>query len=109
VESRFKKYLGKTAIDVDGETYELTMKLADLESIMTAVSLAKDSTPGAKDQMFPRLSKTFKEIFKRSYPDAVDDELDAFLLKNYMVVLEKITNSFGLMKEEDLNKFRGPK
>ena len=104
-EGRFKKWLGKTEVEIEGDKYELDIKIADVEGIVAAYTAMKD--PSKTKESFAKVSEVLMEVFKRSYKDEPKEDIEAFLSKNYLPLLEKVTIAFGLVKGDAVSKFRG--
>jgi len=100
-QSLFSKYLGKLQVEVDDEILELDVKLKDKQRIMNTMGKMKE---GFTDEILDKLTETFKEILKRSYPDSTDEELEAFLTKKYESFMAGLSIAFGWTTKEELKK-----
>lgn len=95
---RFKQYLGKTEITVDGEKLELDVTLEDKEKFLSVGKGEMD------ENRIKKITDTIKYIFKKSYPDEPEEELDAFIAKKLEVILVEIAIAFGWMTREEMEK-----
>lgn len=94
----FKKYLGKLEVEVDNEKLQLDMQIQDMEALLEIATKSQTS------ETIKELTKICKQIIKRSYPDASDEELDAFLAKKLPDFLAALTIALGWTTKEDLKR-----
>lgn len=95
---RFKQYLGKTEIEVDGEKLELDVTLEDKEKFL---SIGKGDMDESK---IKKITDTIRDIFKKSYPNEPEDELNAFIAKKLEIILVEIAIAFGWMTREEMDR-----
>ena len=94
---KFKAYLGKLEIEVDGEKLELDVRLKDKQKILSLTSLKSEES-------VTKLTNVFLEILKRSYPEEPPEEQEAFLTKKLEKFLSEISIAFGWTTREEMNK-----
>ena len=94
---KFKAYLGKLEIEVDGEKLELDVRLKDKQKILSLTSLKSEES-------VTKLTNVFLEILKRSYPEEPVEEQEAFLTKKLEVFLSEISIAFGWTTREEMKK-----
>jgi len=103
----FGKYLGKLEVEVDGEKLELDVRLKDKHKIMSLMSKCKDTIT---EEALEGVTQVFKEILKRSYPDAKEEEIDAFLTKKFESFMTGLAIAFGwITKKEAEETFKSVK
>jgi len=96
---KFNQYLGKTEVEVDGQSLELDVKLKDMKQIMTA-SKDKEIT----EESIDKIVNTLKDVMKRSYPEEPPEELDAFVEKKFTQFMTAFAIAMGWTTKEDLDK-----
>ena len=95
---RFKQYLGKTEIEVDGEKLELDVTLEDKEKFL---STGKGEM---NEERIKKITSTLFDIFKKSYPDEPEEELKAFVGKKIEKILVAVAIAFGWTTQEEMDR-----
>lgn len=100
-QSLFSKYLGKLEVDVDGEKLELDVRLKDKQKIMGIINKMGKSLD---EEGLNQLTQVYLEILKRSYPDASEEELEAFLTKKFESFMSGLAIAFGWTTKKELEE-----
>ena len=94
---KFKAYLGKLDLEVDGEKLELDVRLQDKQRILALSNIQTESS-------MTKLTSVFLDILVRSYPEDDKTELEAFLTKKLDKFLSEISIAFGWTTREEMKK-----
>ncbi len=95
---RFKKFLGKANITVDGEVLEISMNVKDVQRLL-------DLSKNKENEIVEGVS-LISDIVEKSVPeeDRVREEIEAFVLKNYAELSEQIILALGWTTKEKLEE-----
>lgn len=97
---RFKKWMGKLPIEVDGEKLELDMRMKDKQKLLEIVSTLKDNkNENEIVKYLPQIDEISMEILKRSYPEEDPIVLERFLADNSIEFMQKL---FEALKWSDV-------
>ena len=94
---KFKAYLGKLEINVDGEKLDLDVRLQDKQKILSLTSLKSEES-------IKKLTDVFLDILKRSYPEEPLEEQEAFLTKKLEKFLSEISIAFGWTTRKEMER-----
>lgn len=95
---RFKQYLGKTEIVVDGERLELDVTLEDKEKFL---SMGKGDLD---EEKVKKMTSNILNIFKKSYPDEPEEEINALVGQKLEKILIELSIAFGWTTKEEMDK-----
>jgi len=97
---RFKKYLGKTEIEVDGEKFSLGITTKERIAIM-ATNDIKD-TEGKLNKLYEILRK----IFVREFPEEPKEEVEEFVGRNLEKIFMELCIAFKWTTREEIERLR---
>lgn len=96
--SRFEKYRGNITVKVGDEELVISPTVDDKHKLMKyGRNLDRDNN---MEEMF----KVLKDIVKKSYPDDPEEDIDAFLMRYDMQLMEELSIIFGWGSKEDFQK-----
>lgn len=92
---KFKMYLGKLPLEVDGEKLELDVRMEDKQKLLSLQNINTEA--GIK-----KMGEIFLEILKRSYPEDPVEEIRDFLIKKFEKFMGEISIAFGWTTRKDM-------
>lgn len=95
---KFSKYTGDFNIEVDGEEFELDVRLSDVKSLMANQKEEMD------EEAVENLVGVFKEILVRSYPDEDEEDIENFLTMNFTDFLMEFGDEMGWAEKSQLQE-----
>jgi hypothetical protein len=96
----FSKYMGKLAVEIDGKTLELDVRLKDKQKIMSLSTKFQDKI---NEETLQALTAVYMEILKRSYPDTPESEFEGFLLHKSEDFMTALSIAFGWTTKEKID------
>lgn len=103
--SRFKRYLGKLPITIDGEEHELEFTINDkikFDSVLAGLMEDK----GDLETKLTKCNNFLVEILKKSYPKEPEEAISAFVMKKDTELVEEISIALGKTTRKELEKFK---
>jgi len=98
--SRFEKYRGSITINVGDEELVIKPTVDDKHKLM------KYGRNLDKDDNMKQMFKVLKDIVKKSYPDDPEEDIDAFLMRFEVQLMEELSIVFGWGTKGDFQKVK---